>query len=62
MLGLPLFHTYIHDISDGFASLPLIYTNDANLFEIVEELVVHVQGGGLNFDLNVISEWADNGW
>lgn len=52
-----LFLIYINDITDGLASLPLIYTDDTTLFEIVDEPAVSV--GRLNSDLNKISEWAD---
>ena len=54
MIGPLLFLTYISDITDDVASLPLIYADDATPFEIVNE-----PAGRLNSDLNKISEWAD---
>ena len=57
MIGPLLFLIYISDITDDFASLPLIYADDTTMFEIVDELAV--SAGRLNSDLNKISEWAD---
>ena len=51
MIGPLLFLTYISDITDDVASLPLIYADDATPFEIVNE-----PAGRLNSDLNKISE------
>ena len=54
MIGPLLFLIYISDITDDFASLPLIYADDTTMFEEPA-----VSAGRLNSDLNKISEWVD---
>ena len=57
VLGPLLFLSYINDITDDLASLPLIYADDTTLLEIVDDPVI--SAGRLNSDLNKIAVWPD---
>ena len=57
VLGPLLFLSYINDITNDLASLPLIYADDATLLEIVDDPVI--SAGRLKSDLNKITVWPD---